>query len=205
MNTTTILVSIIAGYLLGCIQASFIIGRLVRKIDIREHGSTNAGASNATIVMGWKWGLVTFLVDFFKAMLAVWLIRWLYPAEPAAAFLAGTFAVLGHIYPFYLQFRGGKGIASLLGMFLAFDWRVGIIIVLIQVIVSLVTDYIAIGSFLLYAVLPFLLWYFDYTGFELIISILLTLIGFYKHIPNIGKIRRGEETGVKAVLFKKKR
>ncbi len=73
--------SVVLGYLMGCIQASYIFGRLVRKIDIREHGSKNAGASNATIVMGWKWGFITLAVDFLKAVVAVLLIKTLFPGN----------------------------------------------------------------------------------------------------------------------------
>jgi len=198
-----ILTASLIGYVLGCIQASYIIGRSIRKIDIREHGSTNAGASNATMVLGWRWGLVTFIIDFSKAAIAVLLVRFFFSYGNLPVFLAGIFAVLGHIFPMFLRFRGGKGIASLLGMFIAFNWQIGLIIAVIQILVSLATDYIAVGSIVLYAALPILVYLFDYPPVILWLTLILTLIGFLKHIPNIIKIRNGDEKGIRLVLFKK--
>jgi len=192
--------SAIIGYFLGCIQASYLIGRFTHNIDIREHGSTNAGASNVTIVLGLKWGFVTFLIDFLKAIIAVLITRFLFPDNTTAIFLSGTFAVLGHIFPVFLGFRGGKGIASLLGMYLAFDWRIGLIIAAIQVIISLITDYVAVGSIVLYLILPVLVYYFGYSTEIIVITILLMILGLYKHYPNIQKIKGGKERGIKSVL-----
>ena len=101
MNSTFI-ISAVIGYLFGCIQASYFIGKFVRKIDIRKHGTTNAGASNVTMVMGFKWGLLAGLIDVLKASAAVWTVSAVYPNVQDAALIAGFFAVIGHIYPFFM-------------------------------------------------------------------------------------------------------
>ncbi|NOZ08492.1 MAG: glycerol-3-phosphate acyltransferase [FCB group bacterium] len=195
--------ALLAGYLLGCFQTSYFIGKFIHRIDIREHGTTNAGASNVTMVLGMKWGILTFGMDFFKAAFAVVLIRNLVDGPEILPFLAGCGAVVGHIFPVFLGFRGGKGVASLLGAFLLFDWRIGLILAISMMIFSLVSDYIAVGSVTLYAALPGLLYYFHYSRLIIVISVALSLIGFFKHLPNILKIRRGEERGIRSVLFKK--
>ncbi len=196
--------SALIGYLFGCIQASYFIGKLIRKIDIREHGTANAGASNVTMVMGFKWGMVTGFVDVLKAMAAVWVVQVLYPASAESMFVAGTFAVLGHIYPFFLKFKGGKGIASLIGMFLAMDLEIGLWLLLIQVAVSLVTDYVAVGSLLLYISLPLFVYFSGYPPLGLVLSMVLTAIGLYKHYPNLTRIISRKEPRVRAVLWGKK-
>ncbi len=194
--------ALLTGYLLGGVQTAYILGKCFHQIDIRERGTANAGASNVTMVLGLKWGILTFLVDFFKAALAVVLIRNLFGGPEILPFLAGCAAVAGHIFPVLLGFRGGKGIASLLGAFLLFDWRIGLILAVAMLIFSLVSDYIAVGSVTLYAALPGLLYYFHYSAPIIEISAVLSMVGFFKHLPNILKIRRGEERGIRSVLFK---
>ncbi len=199
-----LVVSAIVGYLFGCIQASYFIGKFVRRIDIRQHGSTNSGASNVTMIMGLKWGLIAGFIDMLKASAAVWVVRAVYPGSDDALFIAGFFAVMGHIYPFFMGFRGGKGIASLIGMYLAVDWRFGLIILGIQVVASAVTDLVTTGSVILYLSLPFLTIYYGYSPTALYISLVLVVIGLYKHYPNMIRILKKEEPRIRAVLFKKK-
>lgn len=202
MNTALI-ISAVIGYLFGCIQASYFIGKFVRKIDIRKHGTTNAGASNVTMVMGFKWGLLAGLLDVLKASAAVWTVNVVFPNAQDASLIAGFFAVIGHIYPFFLGFKGGKGIASLIGMYLAYDWRIGLIILCIQVVASAITDLVTVGSVLLYISLPILTIYYGYSTLGLYISIILIVIGIYKHYPNIIRVIKKEEPHIRAVLLKK--
>lgn len=115
--------------------------------DIRSTGSQNAGASNAFITMGAKSGVAVGLCDMAKSCAAALLAALLFPSLPGAAAVAGTAAVLGHIFPFYLKFRGGKGFAPFLGLTLALDWRFFLGILAAVLIITLVTDYIVIGTF----------------------------------------------------------
>lgn len=111
------------GYALGCLSPAYLLARR-KGFDIRSTGSQNAGASNAFITMGAKSGVAVGLCDMAKSCAAALLAAQLFPSLPGAAAVAGTAAVLGHIFPFYLKFRGGKGFAPFLGLTLALDWQI---------------------------------------------------------------------------------
>ena len=113
---------VLLGYLLGCSNLAWFLAK-ARGVDIRGKGSGNPGASNAMILMGWKSGILVALHDIGKAALAVFLAQRLFPTLPLAGEAAGAACVLGHLYPFYLRFRGGKGFASYLGMTAMLNWR----------------------------------------------------------------------------------
>jgi len=99
-----IITSGLVGYLLGCFQTSIFIGRIFKRIDIREHGSQNAGASNTTVVLGLSFGLLTAFLDIIKAVVAVVVVRILFPNNMFLPAVAGILAVLGHIFPIFLRF-----------------------------------------------------------------------------------------------------
>lgn len=201
--TIKIIISILIGYLFGCFETAYFIGKFYKGIDIREYGTSNAGASNVTSTLGWKYGILTALGDILKAVISVILISLIYNNE-LLSFLTGIFVIVGHIYPVFLNFRGGKGIASLIGMTLAFDFRIGLITILILVLITVIFDYIALGSILIYISFPVLLYFFNYSMTLVIISILLAFIGYYKHVSNIKKIISGNEIGLREVAKKKK-
>ena len=117
------LVCVIIGYVCGLLQTGYLYGKW-KHIDIRQHGSGNAGTTNTLRTLGWKAGMITFLGDFLKCVVAVWIVHILYsqayPEELALlSMYAGMGAVLGHNYPFYLKFKGGKGIAATAGLIFA--------------------------------------------------------------------------------------
>ena len=125
MVTQTVF-TILIGYAFGSIQPAYILSKIVGKIDIREHGSGNAGASNITAIMGWKYGFLVGLVDILKGVFAVLVVKWIYPFSPDLAFLSGIMAIIGHIFPFYMKFRGGKGVAALaVGMMFGSNSEIG--------------------------------------------------------------------------------
>jgi glycerol-3-phosphate acyltransferase PlsY len=192
-------ISALAGYLLGCFQTAYIIGKKVGNIDIRTQGSNNSGASNVTRVMGWKYGVITAVVDILKAAMAVVVIEWIYPASAELAFIAGLFAVIGHIYPVFLDFRGGKGAACIGGFMLAFDWRISIILFIAIFTITLLTDYIALGTIAMGVILPMLIWIFGYSMPCLLMAVLTTIIVITKHTENIRRIIKQEEVGLRAV------
>ena len=195
--------SIVLGYLLGNFQTAYLIGKFFGKIDIRQKGSSNAGASNVTQVMGWKFGVLTALADILKAFLAVE-ISFLIFGGPVEAFTAGTFAVLGHMFPFYLKFKGGKGLASLVGMMLAFELEIGLAMMASVFFLTIVTDYIVVGSLTVYLGLPILLYFYGMEKAILIESAALALLGLCMHIGNIKKIIRKEEKGLRATIRSRK-
>ena len=106
---------VLLGYLLGCSHMAYYIGKL-KKLDIRSAGSGNLGASNATVLFGWGSGVLVAVHDIGKAFAAVLLAKWLFPDLEYAGAAAGVACVLGHIFPFYLEFKGGKGLASYYGV-----------------------------------------------------------------------------------------
>ena len=126
----------LVGYLVGSVNPSYIIGRL-RGFDIRQKGSGNAGASNAVIVMG-KWvGVSSALFDILKAAGVVWLAPVLARNVPFAAEVAGVSCIFGHVFPAYMRFRGGKGVACLGGLLLAVDFRLLLILLAVEILLIL--------------------------------------------------------------------
>jgi acyl phosphate:glycerol-3-phosphate acyltransferase len=204
MEIVEVMVSALIGYLLGCFQTAYIVGRVVKRIDIRTQGSNNAGASNVTMVLGWKYGAITAFTDVFKAALAVILVGIIFPGSKELVFIAGASAVLGHIFPFFLKFKGGKGAASLIGMLLAMDLKIAIIAILTIVIITLAIDYIALGSIGMFAVLPVSTYAFNYPIICTLIGVALALLCVYKHQINIKRIMKKEETGLRRVVNKNK-
>jgi len=201
-----VIITILIGYLMGCIQAAFIISKTVGKMDIREHGSGNAGASNITSIMGLKFGVIVGLVDILKGFFAVLLVKFIFPDNPDLAYLAGIMAILGHIFPFYMNFRGGKGVAAvaaLVGMMFGIDWKLGVLFALLVIIPALLTDYIVIGSFTTFTALPIVTYILDYPLIFTIFGLLLTVLIYYLHRFNIQRIKNKEETKISSVLKKK--
>jgi len=199
---TQIMLTLIIGYLFGCLQSAFILGKLVRKIDIRDHGSGNAGASNITSTLGLKFGVIVGLVDILKGFFAVQVVKWIYPGNPDLAYLAGLMAILGHIFPFYLKFRGGKGVATLAGVMFGGNWKLGLFFVLLVAVPALVTDYIVAGSFSTFIALPIVTYFSGYPILMTLLSLGLTVLCFYLHRANIQRILDKEELKISAVIFK---
>ena len=198
-------IAILLGYALGNIQTAYLLCRSVRHIDIREHGSHNAGTSNVTTIMGLKYGVIVGLVDVLKGMAAVLLMKQLYPNSSDLALLSGIMAILGHIFPFYMRFRGGKGVATLIGVMFGLDWRLGVLFILLVAVPAAITDYIVMGSFATFLALPVVTYLRGYPLFFSLIGIALAALVFYLHRHNIRRIRNKEEVKVSEVLFKKKK
>lgn len=202
--TIQVWISMLIGYLFGSMQSAFILGRLVGKIDIRDHGSGNAGASNITSTLGLQFGVIVGLVDILKGFLAVIVVGSVYPENADLPYLAGLMAVIGHIFPFYLKFRGGKGVATLAGMMFGINWKLGVLFVLLVAIPAFITDYIVSGSFTTFIALPIVTYFLDYPILYILISLSLTALCFYLHRGNIQRIRAREELKISEVIFKKK-
>lgn len=205
---------LIGGYLFGIMQTSYIYGRM-HGIDIREHGSGNAGTTNALRVLGKKAGLVVFLGDFFKAVIVSALVHVIMNSiSPNEVYLylayAGIGTVLGHNFPFYLHFKGGKGIAATAGVIVGFLDPVIIVSCLITFIVIVaITRYVSLGSIVIvtmfmveYAIFAFQGKYSfvlsDEASYEamvesVIIVALLALMAIFRHRANIVRLLHHEE------------
>ena len=197
--------ALLIGYLFGCFQTSYFISKMVSQKDIREIGSGNAGASNVTSELGWKYGILTGFADVIKAYIPAQIVLYIFPGayQPFDLMaLAGTGAVLGHIYPFFMDFRGGKGVACYIGMLLAIDWQIGVIVIICLVLLTIITDYVAVGSISLYIIIPILAYYSKYSDVVIGCAVVLFVVGMIKHWINVRRILSGSETGLRSV-FKK--
>jgi len=199
-----IISAILIGYAFGCIQSAYLISKLFGKMDIREHGSGNAGASNITEIMGLKYGIAVGLIDILKGVFAVLVVGWIYPANPELPYLAGIMAIIGHCFPFYMKFRGGKGVATLIGMAFGLDWKLGLLFVLLVAVPALVSDHVSVGSLTVYVALPVATYFMGYNTIIVSIGFLMTLLGFYVHRSNIQRLRNHTEGRISVVLKKKR-
>lgn len=193
------IISIALGYLLGCSSMAWYLAKL-NNVNIRGGGSGNLGGSNVTVLMGWKAGVLTTVHDVGKAMIAVWLAQLLFPDTAWIGAVAGMAAVLGHIFPFYLGFRGGKGFACYIGAILMLDWKFALIIIASVVLVTVLSDYIVAGTTLTIVASPI---YFGIRcGSWMLAAILCvaTVVMLFKHRENYVRIFRGEELGLRSAI-----
>ncbi|MBA7551928.1 Glycerol-3-phosphate acyltransferase [subsurface metagenome] len=203
---------IIFAYLIGSIPSSVWIGKRFYGIDVRQHGSGNAGFTNTVRVLGWKAGLPVFLIDVLKGYIAVTTIRLTQVYIPGTAdfvnfqLIMGAAAVLGHIFPVYVAFKGGKGVATLLGLLLAIQPQPTLICLGIFVVVFLTTRYVSLGSMIAGISFPILIIFVFKTTisslviFSMIVSILLVLT----HQKNIERLLNREESKAKIVKKREK-
>ena len=183
---------VLIGYLIGTVNPSYIIAKL-RGFDIREKGSKNAGASNALILFGKLLGVTCALLDIAKATLAIWLCEKLFPELTYSFAVTGVACILGHVFPFYMNLKGGKGLACLGGMILAFDWRVFLIMLAAEIVVAIATDYICFVPLTASAVFPIVYGIMRQDAWgALIIAVILPLM-IYKHKENLKRIKQKTE------------
>lgn len=183
------------GYLLGCSNMALYLSRLLG-VDLRKNGSGNLGASNAMILLGWPAGIAVGVHDIGKAVAAVLLAKWLFPDALLGGTVAGVACVLGHMYPFYLKFRGGKGFASYLGMVLALQWKFALVLLAAVVIVTLITDYIVVGTVTTVVSYPIYTALRQRSWVAVAIVCVATIAILYKHRENYVRIWNGTETGL---------
>ncbi len=200
-------IAVIVGYFFGIFQTGYIYGKH-KGIDIRTQGSGNAGTTNTLRVLGWKAGLVTFAGDLFKAMLAVAVVhfafRGMFPQQIRILDLyAGFGAVLGHNFPFYLKFKGGKGIACTSGMILAVCPIAAPICLVLFIGAVAITRYVSLGSILVvvsYLIQVIVFGQLGYLPVEdtylpefYIVSACFTAMALWRHRANIGRLLTGTE------------
>ena len=200
-------VCLLIGYIFGLFQTGYLVGKL-HHMDIRKHGSGNAGTTNALRVLGWKAGILTFLGDFLKCVLAILLVTLLFknshPEELALLRMyAGVGATLGHNFPFYLGFKGGKGIAVMAGIIVSTSWWMSLILLVVFVGAVFLTRYISLGSLLvslLFAVL--LVVEGQLGGFAMsqghlvelyLLGAFLWALAWWRHRANIRRLLAGTE------------
>jgi acyl phosphate:glycerol-3-phosphate acyltransferase len=197
MNT---IIAIIVSYLLGSISFSFLAGKFLKGIDIREHGSGNAGATNTLRVLGKGPGLSVFVLDIFKGVLAIWIAAWLVPDSIRVEILCGFAVVAGHNWPVFFSFKGGKGIATTIGVMLTLCFLPVIFAGILAILVIIITRYVSIGSLLFATVLPLLIWWMNKPKEILWLSLVVFVFAYVRHRTNIVKLWNGKEN---KISFKK--
>jgi len=200
-------------YLLGSIPTSIIISKKFYNIDIREHGSGNAGATNTIRVLGWKAGIIVFVVDVLKGWLAVNLVRLTNFYIPDTGdyinfqLLLGIAAIIGHIFPIFAEFKGGKGVATLFGFILAISPTATLICAGIFIIVLLITKYVSLSSMIAGIAFPIVLIFVVKTTTQslIIFSIFVSILLLFTHQKNIERLLRKQENKALFLLSKKRR
>jgi glycerol-3-phosphate acyltransferase PlsY len=201
---TTLGIFLLGAYLLGSIPSAVWIGKIFFKIDVREHGSGNAGATNTLRVLGKKAGFTVLFIDFLKGLAASSLFYLQDKIMPGTQefrqyqLLLGIMAVLGHVYPIFAGFRGGKGIATLLGMVVSISWAVALLCALIFVLTVWLTKFVSLGS-MLGALMSGVFVRFIYGPEETFFMYFCMAIGMmviYTHRANIGRLRNGTESKI---------
>ena len=182
-------------YLMGCSNMALYLSKY-KGVDLRAAGSGNLGASNAMVLMGWGPGVIVAVHDIGKALLAVVLARHFGQGLPFIGAAAGVACVLGHMFPFFLRFRGGKGFASYLGMTLALNWKFALLVMVIVALVTLISDYIVVGTVTSVILVPAYMAFTHGLYFSAILCIATAAI-LIKHRENYVRIYRGTEIGLR--------
>ena len=185
------ILAILGGYLLGCSNMALYLSK-AKGVDLRAGGSGNLGASNATALLGWKAGVLTALHDGAKAFIPALICRIVFPEIVHLAVVAGAAAVCGHMFPFYLRFKAGKGLASYVGMLVALNLKFALAVFVLLVVITVVTDYIVLGTTATMLATPI---FFGITRGWVPALILgtLSLVIIYKHRLNYVHIADGTE------------
>jgi glycerol-3-phosphate acyltransferase PlsY len=204
-----IVIALIIGYIVGCMHGS-LAAQLLTGVNIKKEGIKNSGASNTAIVLGWKYGALVAFLDILKGAAAVMVFRWALNASAlseetiwALLFVVGAGVVIGHNFPFYMKFNGGKGTAAVIGVMLALDWKLGLAGLLLLVGAALATNYLVVGVLVLYAMFFAIAWWPAQGLVPLLVAAILFAMAVFKHIENITRIAEGTENKVSSVFRKK--
>lgn len=191
-------ISAIVGYLIGSIPTGYLIVKSKTGEDIRNIGSGSTGATNVKRVLGKKWFFIVMLLDAFKGALPVVLAsQFLHSNSGIYPVIAAIMVLLGHSKPIFLNFKGGKSVASGVGTILALNWHVGIVIALVWGVVTYLSKYVSLGSIIALGVSPFVMWYLKspiaYVGYCVLGAIYI----IYLHRENVVRLVKGEENKVR--------
>ena len=181
-----------AAYLIGSIPMGLIFGKLIWKKDLRRFGSHNIGATNAWRILGRKAGLLIFVLDFLKGQIGVLLGACLF-ATPCAMIVGGLFAMLGHIFPIFLAFKGGKGVATGLGVISTLMPEVTAIVAVVWLVLTLITRYVSVASIVAAVLTPILAACFKEPLIYFVFSFVAALIIVFRHRENIKRLKSGRE------------
>lgn len=190
----------VVSYLIGSVNSSILISRMVTGKDIRESGSGNAGATNMLRTMGKKYAVITLIIDILKGVIAVLLARLAAPLGfiGGADYIAGVCAVLGHNFPIFFGFKGGKGVATSLGVVLMVDWKIGLIVLVAALAIMAVSRIVSLGSIMaavIFMILQvvFMLVNNEFDAVRLVCVLILGILLVARHHANIKRLLNGTE------------
>ncbi len=191
--------SIIFGYFLGAISFSYIIAKKIKKVDIRQHGSGNAGATNTLRVLGVGPAIAVLLLDVAKGIIPV-LVALYFVGPGYAPVLAGLAAIIGHNWPIYYGFRGGKGVATTIGVLATLVFYPALIAGVIAILAIAIFRYVSLGS-LLFVLLTFVFTYlfldnYQYPDAYFYLTCLVAILSFFRHQANVVRIIQGTESKI---------
>lgn len=195
---------IIIAYLIGSISFSYIIARKIKKVDIRQHGSGNAGATNTLRVLGIGPAVTVLLLDCAKGIVAV-VIALYVTNDPLIAASSGLASIIGHNWPVYYGFKGGKGVATTIGVLATLVFSAALIAGIIAILSIVITRYVSLGSLIFVigttVISTLFNYYFEYPGYYIYFLIVISLFSVWKHRSNIQRLIKGQESkiGEKAV------
>ena len=192
-----IILSAVAGYLLGSVNTSLVLGKLFYKKDVRQYGSGNAGATNTLRTLGKTAAIMVVVGDFLKGILACLIGKWLAGETSdggyGGMYVAGIMAVIGHNWPLYFGFKGGKGVMTAFAAVLMFSPLAALICLLSFVLVVAITRYVSLGSIIGGAAFPLVTWILGEQLFLILTGVLLALLIIFRHSSNISRLLDGNE------------
>ena len=202
------IICLLIGYLFGSVSLAAVMSRLT-KVSLRNNGTGNLGATNTFLVIGKGYGVIVMLFDIAKAFAASRIAAALFPGLAVSGVLAGLGAVLGHIFPFYMKFSGGKGLAAFGGMVLAFDPAIFLMLLAIALVLMVIVNYSAAMPYSAAILFPLLVWIRLKSVAAILITSAASVLIMIKHAENITKARNGTDVKVrefiKTELFSKKK
>lgn len=189
------ILTLVISYLLGTISGSYIIGNIFLNKDIRKYGSGNAGTTNAMRVLGKKAGVLTFLIDFLKGAIVTVLVRKFFGYNFIPLGILG--AVIGHDFPFYMNFKGGKGVATTLGALALYNFPLTLICYIVWLLGTIITKMVSVGSILFFVSIIIVYSFMsDLSIYNIILIDIVSIIGIIRHKENIKRIMSGNENKI---------
>ncbi|MFB5763105.1 glycerol-3-phosphate 1-O-acyltransferase PlsY [Paenibacillus medicaginis] len=185
--------AVVVSYLLGSVSFSVLIGRFLKGVDVRQHGSGNAGATNTLRVLGKGPAIMVLLLDVCKGIAAVWLGYWLGGGSQWTAALSGIAAIAGHNWPLYFHFRGGKGIATAIGVLATLCFFPALIAGVIAILSIVITRYVSLGSLIFVILTPWMILVMGYSWPLFWSSLIICVFAVWRHRTNIRKLLQGKE------------
>lgn len=194
------LLIIALSYLIGAVNPAHLITKHRKKIDIRDVNSKNAGTSNVAMTLGLRWGIVVGVIDLLKGLLPVLIVRLLFPDNDILWALSGLSTILGHVYPFHMGFKGGKGTATFGGVCFSLLPIITIGLFIGFFIVLIISDYIVVPTVIGIVAIPIIMYFNHFSLVAIGLIVTYTILSLYKHFPNIIRLLKRQEVGLKEGL-----